>query len=53
MNALLSLEPREAGASVPEPDLEFTDGYHTEQDRTRCVGCCISATWTVIHTRSS
>ncbi|MEN3609788.1 hypothetical protein [Plantactinospora sp. ZYX-F-223] len=53
MNALLSLEPRDAGADVPEPDLEFANGYHTEQDRTRCEGCCINASWAIIHTRSS
>jgi hypothetical protein len=43
MTALLALEPRDAGASVIEPDIEFDGKLDALSSRTKCHGCCIDA----------
>lgn len=43
MTTLLALEPRDAGASVIEPDIEFDNGLEALRARTKCHGCCIDA----------
>ncbi len=43
MTTLLALEPRDAGASVIEPDIEFDSGLDALRARTKCHGCCIDA----------
>jgi hypothetical protein len=53
MTALLSFEPREAGARVVEPAISFDDGFYAEQNRTRCSGCCLRNTAVDIHTHSA
>jgi hypothetical protein len=40
MTALLALEPRDAGASVIEPDIEFDSKLDALRTRTKCHGCC-------------
>lgn len=40
MTALLALEPRDAGASVIEPDIEFDSELDPLRTRTMCHGCC-------------
>ena len=52
MTALLALEPRDAGAEVVEPVIEFQDGFYAEQNRTRCTGCCLNHTQVDIATHS-
>jgi hypothetical protein len=52
VTALLSLEPRDAGAEVVEPVTEFQDGFYAQQDRTRCTGCCLSGTRIEVATHS-
>jgi hypothetical protein len=52
VNALLALEPREAGTAVLEPVIAFDDGFYAEQDRTRCPGCCFSHTQVDVATQS-
>ena len=55
MTALLGLEPRDAGASVIEPDIEFDSELDPLRTRTMCHGCCrdsshvIETTGTVAH----
>lgn len=41
MTTLLALEPRDAGASVIEPDIEFDSKLDPLRTRTKCVGCCV------------
>lgn len=41
MTTLLALEPRDAGASVIEPDIEFDGELDALRTRTRCHGCCV------------
>lgn len=41
MTTLLALEPRDAGASVIEPDIEFDSELDALRTRTKCHGCCI------------
>jgi len=41
MTALLALEPRDAGPSVMEPDIEFDSKMDALSTRTKCHGCCI------------
>lgn len=41
MTTLLALEPRDAGVSVIEPDIEFDGEMDALSARTRCHGCCI------------
>lgn len=41
MTTLLGLEPRDAGASVIEPDIEFDGELDALRTRTRCHGCCV------------
>lgn len=43
MNALLALEPRDAGASLIEPDIEFDSELDQLRTRTMCHGCCIES----------
>jgi len=43
MTALLALEPRDAGASVIEPDIEFDSKLDALSTRTKCHGCCVNA----------
>ncbi|HUC59935.1 MAG TPA: hypothetical protein VMA95_21215 [Streptosporangiaceae bacterium] len=43
MTALLALEPRDAGASVVEPDIEFDGKLDVLRTRTKCHGCCVDA----------
>lgn len=43
MTTLLALEPRDAGASVIEPNIEFDSKLDALRARTKCHGCCIDA----------
>lgn len=43
MTTLLALEPRDAGASVIEPDIEFDSESDALRTRTKCHGCCVDA----------
>lgn len=43
MTALLALEPRDAGASVVEPDIEFDGKLDALRTRTKCHGCCVDS----------
>jgi len=52
MSDLLMLEPRDAGATVTDPVVEFQDGFYAEQGRTRCYGCCVSSSNVEIRTNS-
>lgn len=40
MTALTALEPRDAGASVIEPYVEFDSELDALRARTMCHGCC-------------
>jgi hypothetical protein len=52
MPDLLMLEPRDAGAAVADPVVEFQDGFYAEQGRTRCEGCCVQRSNVEIRTNS-
>lgn len=41
MTAILSLEPREAGAEVVDPIIEFGEGHDDLHMRTRCAASSI------------
>lgn len=43
MTALLALEPRDAGTSVVEPDVEFDSKWDVLRTRTKCHGCCVDS----------
>ncbi len=43
MTALLALEPRDAGTSAIEPDIEFDTNLDALSARTKCHGCCVDA----------
>jgi hypothetical protein len=53
MDALLELEPREAGLHEVEPRLHFDEVGMSMQDRTRCAGCCQSGTEVIAATQSA
>lgn len=50
MTTLLALEPRDAGASVIEPDIEFDSELDALRTRTRCHGCCTEASHQILIT---
>jgi hypothetical protein len=52
MDALLNLEPREAGFHVVEPTVSFDETTSASYDRTRCAGCCQENTAVDIATHS-
>ena len=52
MNALMDLEPREAGSHAVEPAIAFDEANASMQDRTRCPGCCVVSTEEIIATHS-
>lgn len=50
MTALLALEPRDAGANVVEPDIEFDSKLDALRARTKCHGCCHDASQHLVAT---
>jgi hypothetical protein len=52
MNTLMDLEPREAGSAVVEPGIAFNHAQVSMDDRTRCVGCCVASSETILATHS-
>jgi hypothetical protein len=43
MTTLLTLEPRDAGTRVIDPDIEFDSELDALSARTKCHGCCTDA----------
>jgi hypothetical protein len=53
MDALLDLEPREAGFHIIEPSVSFENATTASYDRTRCYGCCLDSTEVLETTHSA
>ncbi|HEY2791276.1 MAG TPA: hypothetical protein VGJ28_02905 [Micromonosporaceae bacterium] len=53
MTALLTLEPRDAGLDIVEPEVEFTDKSNELHELVACVGCCQHGSNIVVATHSA
>ena len=52
MTALLTLEPRDAGLDIVEPEVEFAGKDNELHELVACAGCCVNGSNIILATHS-